>query len=155
MSFIARLRDVFGPFLDPDLPENDERLTVAALLTMVARVDGRLLEVERGGLRDLFGSRLGLAGHQVEHLLERMEEISGTMDPSTTLVARILQAVPYDERPRLLSQAYRIAAIDGKVHEFEDGLIWRTGRLLDLSEEELSAIKADALSDPRPDEVHG
>src|SRR5690606_7279031 len=118
------------------------------------RADGRMLDVERTGLRDLLGSRLGLKSDQVERLLAHVDDIAGTIDPATTLVDRILQAVPFDERPRLLSEAYRIAAIDGRIHEFEDDLIWRTGRLLDLSDAELAAIKADALAHFRPDEVH-
>ncbi|HZH53859.1 MAG TPA: TerB family tellurite resistance protein [Microvirga sp.] len=157
MSVIARLRDFFQVAIaTEDLSATEEHLTVAALLVLVARADGRMLDVEGEGLRVLLGSRFGLTRERAERLLEQAAQLDGTLDPSTTLVDRILQDVSFEERPRLLALAYRIAAIDGKVHEFEDDLIWRTGRLLDLSDEELAAIKADALKNLAPsDGVRG
>ena len=103
----------------------------------------------------LLGSRFGLTSEQAERLMAHAAEIEGTLDPSTTLIDRIAQDVPFEERPRLLALAYRIAGIDGTVHEFEDDLIWRTGRLLGLSEGDLAAIKADALKSLVPDRARG
>lgn len=156
MSVITRLRDFLHASLTSKVPTDpDERLTAAALLILVARADGRTLEVEEEGLRVLLGSRFGLARDQVERLLDHAADIEGTLDPSTTLIDRIAQDVPSEERPRLLALAYRIAAIDGTVHEFEDDLIWRTGRLLDLSDAEIAAIKAGALENLAPGQAHG
>ncbi|MGO4571961.1 TerB family tellurite resistance protein [Microvirga sp. 2TAF3] len=64
------------------------------------------------------------------------------------------QTIGPDERPRLLALAYRVAAIDGVVHEFEDDLIWRMGRLLGLSAETLAAIKGEALKNLMADQAH-
>jgi uncharacterized tellurite resistance protein B-like protein len=156
MSLISRLRDLFLESVGAhEPPENDEHLTVAALLTLVASADGRVLKVEEEGLRVLLSSRFGLTEEQAGRLLEHAREIEATMDPSTTLVDRIVHDVGFEERPRLLALAYRVAAIDGKVHEFEDDLIWRTGRLLDFSESDLAAIKADALRNIAPDQAGG
>jgi uncharacterized tellurite resistance protein B-like protein len=155
MSVITRLRDFFHDTLAADPAESVEHLTVAALLILVARADGRTLRVEEEGLRVLLGSRFGLTSEQAERLMAHAAEIEGTLDPSTTLIDRIAQDVPFEERPRLLALAYRIAGIDGTVHEFEDDLIWRTGRLLGLSEGDLAAIKADALKSLVPDRARG
>jgi len=154
MSLISRLRDFFRRPVDGRKPpESDEHLTVAALLTLVANADGRMLKVEEDGLRVLLGSRFGLTDDQTERLLAQVGDIRAALDPSTTLVDRILHDVRYEERPRLLALAYRIAAIDGTVHEFEDDLIWRTGRLLDISERDLATIKARALKNIVPDQA--
>jgi uncharacterized tellurite resistance protein B-like protein len=51
--------------------------------------------------------------------------------------------------------AYRIAAADGAIHEFEDDLIWRTGRLLGFSDSDLAIIKAEALEALVTFEVRG
>jgi uncharacterized tellurite resistance protein B-like protein len=106
-------------------------------------------------LRVLLGSRFGLTREGAERLLAHAAEIEGTLDPSTTLVDRLLQDVSVEDRPRLLALAYRIAAIDGTVHEFEDDLIWRTGRLLDLSEGEIAALRAEALKNLVQDRTRG
>ncbi|RDI62070.1 TerB family tellurite resistance protein [Microvirga subterranea] len=156
MSVITRLRDFFHDSLPvDDSAETDERLTVAVLLILIARADGRTLKVEEEGLRVLLGSRFGLTREQAERLLRHAAEIEGTLEPSTSLIDRIAQDVPSEDRPRLLALAYRIAAIDGAVHEFEDDLIWRTGRLLDLPEAEIAAIKEEALRNLVPDQARG
>jgi uncharacterized tellurite resistance protein B-like protein len=161
MSVITRLRDFFHESIFPESiaiegpPETEEHLTVAALLILVAQADGRLLGVEEEGLRVLLGSRFGLSREQAERLLRHAGEIEDARDASTTLVDRILHDLSVEERPRLLALAYRIAAIDGAIHEFEDDLIWRTGRLLNLSDGELAAIKADALKNLLPDQARG
>jgi uncharacterized tellurite resistance protein B-like protein len=156
MSVITRLRDLLHDTLGTDDPaETGEHLSVAALLSLVARADGRLLKVEEEGLRVLLGSRFGLTREGAERLLAHAAEIEGTLDPSTTLVDRLLQDVSVEDMPRLLALAYRIAAIDGTVHEFEDDLIWRTGRLLDLSEGEIAALRAEALKNLVQDRTRG
>jgi uncharacterized tellurite resistance protein B-like protein len=156
MSVITRLRDLLHDTLGTDDPaETGEHLSVAALLILVARADGRMLPVEEEGLRVLLGSRFGLTREGAERLLAHAAEVEGTLDPSTTLVDRLLQDVSVEDRPRLLALAYRIAAIDGTVHEFEDDLIWRTGRLLDLSEGEIAALRAEALRNLVQDPTRG
>jgi uncharacterized tellurite resistance protein B-like protein len=156
MSVITRLRDLLHDTLGTDDPaESGEHLSVAALLILVARADGRMLKVEEEGLRVLLGSRFGLTREGAERLLAQAAEVEGTLDPSTTLVDRLLQDVSVEDRPRLLALAYRIAAIDGTVHEFEDDLIWRTGRLLDLSEGEIAALRAEALKNLVQDRTRG
>ena len=37
--------------------------------------------------------------------------------------------------------AYRIAAVDGQVHDFEDDLLWRVGRLLGLPDEDVARLR--------------
>ncbi|MBF9232917.1 tellurite resistance TerB family protein [Microvirga alba] len=143
MSLISCLTDLFHR---PVSSGYNEHLTVAALLTLVVHADGRVLQVEAEGLRSLLRSRFGLGEDEVEHLLAHAGEIEETLDPSTTLIDRILHDVRFKDRPALLKLAYRIAAIDGVVHDFEDDLIWRTGRLLGFSESDLTAIKAAALT---------
>jgi uncharacterized tellurite resistance protein B-like protein len=156
MSVISRLREFFhDPLPADDSAETDESLTVAALLILIARADGRTLKVEEEGLRVLLGSRFGLTREQAERLLQHAAEIEETLEPSTSLIDRITHDVPFEDRPRLLALAYRIAAIDGMVHEFEDDLIWRTGRLLDLPEAEIAAIKEEALRNLVPDPARG
>jgi uncharacterized tellurite resistance protein B-like protein len=153
MSFISRLRDLFQDVTAADEadPEDDARLTVAALLALVARADGRVLEVEQKGLRVLLRSRFGLSDERVERVLEHADEIVGDVDEAAGLTDRILHDIGPVDRPKLLAMAYRIAAIDGHLHEFEEDLIWRVGRLLGLSDDEVAAIAQDALKDLAPE----
>ena len=47
--------------------------------------------------------------------------------------------------------AYRVAAVDGVVHEVEADLIWRIGRLLGLDDAMVSAIREEAFRNLGPE----
>ena len=155
MSVISTLRDILRLAIDERSPEYDEHLSVAALLTLVAHADGRVLPVETEGLRALLSSRFGLSTEDARRVLQDAARIEAGVDPSTTLIDRIVNDVPFEERGPLLALAYKIAAIDGVVHEFEDDLIWRTGRLLGFTDRDLAEIKADAIKNFATDAAHG
>jgi uncharacterized tellurite resistance protein B-like protein len=155
MSVISTLRDILRQVRDETPVEHEERLTVAALLILVAHADGRVLPVETEGLEVLLSSRFGLARDAARAVLADAAAIEAGIDPSTSLIDRIVHDVPFDERGPLLSLAYRVAAIDGVVHDFEDDLIWRTGRLLGFSDRDLSDLKADAIKNLRPGAARG
>lgn len=152
MSVISRLRDLLEPLLGAEqpLPEPDARLTVAALLVLVARADGRVLEVEETGLHTLLRSRFSLSGEQVRGILEQADAMAG-FDQAVTLSERILQEIGPDERPEVMALAYRIAALDGFLHEFEEDLLWRIGRLLGFSDAEAATIRDGALRNLAPE----
>ena len=146
---MSRLRDLLSDAVDAERPSQEsEHLTVAALLMLVAHADGRVAPAEARGMPVLLSDWFGLPLEQSERVLTQVRAIEADLDPATTLIDRILHDVEPEERPRMLALAYRVAAVDGVVHEFEDDLIWRTGRLLGLSDRDLAGIKAQAL-EPR------
>ncbi len=144
MSAISALRDILRSINDHPA-EHEAHLTIASLLILVAHADGRVLPVETEGLRQLLAGRFGFSAEDADRVLRDAAAIEAGMDASTTLIDRIATDVPPDERGPLLGLAYRVAAVDGTVHEFEDDLIWRTGRLLRFSDDELADIKARAI----------
>ena len=148
MSLISRLRDLFEPrpAAEPPRPEADARLTVAALLVLVARVDGRVVEAEETGLHALLRSRFSLSEEQVRAVIAQTDAMAG-LDQAATVSDRILQEIGEAERPEVMALAYRIATLDGVLHEFEEDLLWRIGRLLGFSDAEAAAIRDEALAD--------
>jgi uncharacterized tellurite resistance protein B-like protein len=159
MSVISRLRDLFDEILEiePADAAPDARLTqtVAALLVLVARADGRVLEVEEAGLATMLRSRFNLSEEQVERALGHADALAAAIDPAVTLAERILQEVGPEERPAVMAMAYRIAALDGHLHEFEDDLLWRIGRLLGFSEPEIAATRDGVLAKRDPERARG
>jgi len=153
MTLLSRLRDVIHQVVDPDeaSPDYQARLTVAALLVLVTRVDGHVTRVEQAGLKAVLRSRFGLTEESAERILEAAETINDDVDQASSLAERIQHDVKPEDRPRLLGMAYRIAAVDGYVHEFEDDLVWRIGRLLHLGEPEIAAIREEAFHNLAPE----
>jgi uncharacterized tellurite resistance protein B-like protein len=153
MSLISRLRDLVHELVEPDeaAPDQAMRLTVAALLALITRVDGRVLPVEQEGVKALLRSRFGLSDESVERLTDHLDEAGLSSDEAKTVVNRIQHEVAPEDRPVLLGMAYRIAAMDGYVHEFEDDLVWRIGRLLGFDDAAVAAIREDALRNLAPE----
>jgi hypothetical protein len=50
--------------------------------------------------------------------------------------------------------AYRIAAVDGVVHDFEEDLIWRLGARLGLAEGEIASARERAVEHLIPGKAH-
>jgi uncharacterized tellurite resistance protein B-like protein len=153
MSLLSRLRDVIHQIVDPDeaSPDHDERLTAAALLLLVARIDGRVLPVEQAGLRAVLRSRFSISDESAGRILAAAAEADAEADPAWALAGHIRQETKSADRPRLLAMAYRVAAVDGFVHEFEDGLIWRIGHLLGFDDGAIGAIREEALRNLAPE----
>lgn len=156
MSFVSRLVDLVRtsvePALDPalSLDVSDDQLATAALLVHVARVDGRIDEAEHGMLVSLLGSGFGLTAAGAEALLQRADRFDFEVDDVAALVEMVEHDAAQDGE-RLLAMAYRVAAADGAVAEFEDDLIWRMGQLLGLPDAAIERIrttggKADGTS---------
>jgi uncharacterized tellurite resistance protein B-like protein len=170
MSIISRLRDILQDFTLQDLTlpdltgagatdrDGEARLTVAALLVLVARVDGRVLDVETEGLRMLLRSRCGLSEDEAKRALDQVDDTDADVDRAASFANRIMQEVGPADRPKLLellAMAYRLATIDGHLHDFEDDLIWRIGRLLGLSDDEVARTRAEALANAAAETGHG
>lgn len=153
MSLISRLRDAIRQIVDPDeaSPDHDERMTVATLLVLVARVDGRILPVEQAGLRAVLRSRFSISDESAARVLAAVDEVAHDVDEASALADRILHDTAPETRPQLLAMAYRVAAVDGFVHEFEDNLIWRIGHLLGLDDARIGEIREEALRNLAPE----
>lgn len=142
---LARLTEAVGLREEGSPPERDEELAVAALLVHVARVDGALAGAERDRLLRLLRERFTLSPARAESLIERAK----TLDDATADVADLVEAVAAGtnpgERRRILRMAYAVAVADGRLHEFEDDLVWRVGHLLGCAESEITVERRLAL----------
>ncbi len=125
--------------------ETDGRLAAAALLVHVARADGRLAEAERERLLGLLRTRYGLTSEQCETFFARADEVDWATDDVASLVEMMGHDVDPAERRRLLGMAYAIASADGQLHEFEDDLIWRIGRLFGFDDAEIATVRGEAV----------
>jgi uncharacterized tellurite resistance protein B-like protein len=125
--------------------ETDERLAAAALLVHVARADGDLAEAERDRLLGLLQSHFGLTPEQCKRFFERADEADLATDDVASLVELMGHDVDPAERRRLLGMAYVVASADGRLHEFEDDLIWRIGRLFGFDDAEITLVRGETV----------
>jgi uncharacterized tellurite resistance protein B-like protein len=148
MSLISRLLSLLGSAdaRGPDLAESrDGRVAVTALLVHVARIDGKLDDVERGRLEGLFTERLGLTLDDARNLVALGEEASVARPDLAELVESAGRDADEAERRELLSMAYSVAAANGTMAEFEEDLVWRVGKLLGFDEVAIQSARAAGL----------
>lgn len=133
-----------GAAVAVDLP--DDHLAAAALLVHVARVDGIVAEGEQRVLLAFLETSYGLDAASAEALLARAGRMDIEVDDVGSLVEMLGHEGHGPDRRRLLGMAYRIAAADGGLAEFEEDLLWRMGHLLQFDDETIAAIRAENVA---------
>lgn len=138
-TLVGLLRGAQGPDdepIAPDLP--DEHLAAAALLVHVARVDGIIAEGERRSLLAFLQTNYGFEPASAQALLSRADRLDLEVDDVGSLVEMLGHEGHGLDRARLLGMAYRVAAADGGLAEFEEDLLWRLGHLLGFDDHEIA-----------------
>jgi uncharacterized tellurite resistance protein B-like protein len=116
--------------------DNDYRLAAAALLIHAAMVDGSISDVERDKLRHVLGERFDLDDAATTELVDAAiaaEREAIDLYGFTSLISRSLDE---EGRRRIVEMLWQVVYADGRVHEFEDNLVWRVADLLGVSSRE-------------------
>ena len=129
----------------------DAHLAVVALLVHVARADGVLDPAEGERLARLVRSRYAETEAEADALIAR----AAAFDAETRDMASLVELIGREggeggdrvERERILGMAWSVAGADGSVHEFEEALVWRLGKLLRLDDAAIAAAREGAKAD--------
>lgn len=134
---IAAIRQLFADLAREPQParlgDDDLQLAAAALLFHVIAIDGVVTEDEKVMLADLLMRRFKIDADGAEELIGAARDAdSEAVDlyGFTSLLKRRLEPA---EREKLVEMMWKLVFADGKVHEFEDNLIWRVAELLGVS----------------------
>jgi uncharacterized tellurite resistance protein B-like protein len=117
-----------SPGRDAADPALADRRRVALLMAAMASVDGRLAPAERV----LLARVVAEDGRDANALIDEAIAAAGNASALEETLAHIRNDWPKDRRVALLRQAELMAAADGALHEFEDGMLERLARLLGL-----------------------
>lgn len=134
---------VTGGGVDPS-GAAEERLAMAALFVHVARADGEIQAAERDQLMRVLGSRFGLPEGAARRLLEWADDLDRAVDDVAALIDMMGHSLDDASKRDLLATAYRVAAADGPLLEFEDDLLWRLGRLFGFADDAIDAVREGA-----------
>ena len=124
--------------------KEDARLALAALLVHAVSIDGVVSEAERVKLRELLGRNFGLSGTDLDLLIEDARAAEGEAVDLYGFTSVLKQRLDVGERERLVGMMWQLVYADGKVHEFEDNLIWRAAELLGVSSDVRIRLKQAA-----------
>jgi uncharacterized tellurite resistance protein B-like protein len=115
------------------IAEDDLRLAAAALLYHVVAVDGVVSAEECAMLSDLLKQRFGLDPAETRSLVAAAESADAEavdLFGFTSVLKRRLEA---GDRERIVEMMWKLVFADGRVHEFEDNVVWRVAELLGVS----------------------
>lgn len=129
---------------DPTGDSTDEHLAATALLVHVAQADGVLAPAESASLLRLVQGRYAETREEAQALIARAAAFDAETRDLSGLVALIGSEADAPERARLLSMAWSVAGADGEVHEFEEALVWRLGKLLGLDDAAIAGARGES-----------
>lgn len=142
------LSDLTGP-PEGEVDDTEERcrIAAAALLYHVIGIDGEAAPKERETLRRLLRERFDLDEASVGALLRKAEDADREAVDLYGFTSVLKRELGEAERERIIEMMWTIVYADGKVHEFEDNLVWRAAELLAIPAQTRIRLKQSVRPD--------
>ncbi len=132
---------MFGEFLkrltQPDpaqLPDEDARLALTALLVRVARADGSYDADEAGIIRTIAADRYGLAPPEADALRCDAEVLESEAPDTVRFTRAIKDAVAYEDRLEVIEALWKVVLADGERAHEEDTVLRLVANLLGITD---------------------
>jgi uncharacterized tellurite resistance protein B-like protein len=127
------IRRLTAPEPEP-LPFDDARLALAALLVRIARSDGDYAEVEIDRIDRLLTKRYGLSPFEVTRLRADAESLEAEAPDTVRFTRAIKDAVPYEDRVKVIASLWEIVLADGARDDEEDALLRMIAPMLGVND---------------------
>jgi len=121
--------------------DDDYRLAAAALLFHATAIDGVVSNEERAKLHQLLRERFRLDDGDADELAAAAEAADNEAVDLYSFTSILMRRLDEAGRERIVEMMWELVYADGKVHEFEDNLIWRTAELLGVSSQTRIRLK--------------
>ena len=131
--FADLIRRLTAPQPEP-LPYDDARLALAALLVRIARSDGDYAQVEVDRIDRLLGARYDLSPFEVTKLRRDAEALESEAPDTVRFTRAIKDAVPYEDRSRVVESLWEIVLADGERDHEEDALLRLVAPMLGVND---------------------
>ena len=113
-----------------EVGEDEIRLAVAALLFHVVAIDGVVSDEERAVLSGLLKARFGLDPEETRSLVSAGAKADAAAVDLYGFTSVLKRRLDVEDRERIIEMMWRLVYADGRVHEFEDNVVWRVAELL-------------------------
>ena len=117
-----------------ELPQDDARLALAALLVRIARSDDQYESIESEKIKKILTERYQLDGNQCSELLRDAETLEAEAPDTVRFTRLIKNAVPYEDRLAVIEAFWEIVLVDGKRDAAEDSLLRLMTKLLGITD---------------------
>lgn len=135
------LRRLLGSDGQTDLPAEDARAAIAAVLVMAARADHHYDDRERAMIDGALARRFGLSAEMARELRQEGEAAEAEAIDLYQFSKAIKQAIPHDDRMAILEELWAVVLADGVRDPHEDSLMRQMGDRLGLSPMDLALAR--------------
>jgi len=119
-----------------DTQEETLRVATAALLMEAACMDGHIDDAEKATITDLLVGQFGLENAEAEELAEAGRQAAAESNELYKFTRIIKDNFDHDVRVNIIEMLWRVAYIDGELHDFEANLVRRVCGLIYVSDPE-------------------
>lgn len=141
--FDRLLKSLLAP--EPEqLPDTDARLALTALLVRLARSDNDYARAEIDEIEQIIAARYGLSQAETTALRHEAEALEAEAPDTVRFTQAIKQAVPYDDRLRVIESAWSVALADGDRASEENALMRMVANLLGVSDRDSNIARQKA-----------
>ncbi|MEM1072929.1 MAG: TerB family tellurite resistance protein [Pseudomonadota bacterium] len=140
-DFLKRLTE---PDIE-DLPDEDARLALTALLVRIARSDNDYSAGEKERIDQINARRYGLGPGAVNALREEAEMLEAEAPDTVRFTRAIKDAVPYEDRLAVIKALWEVVLADGARAQEEDALVRMVTSFLGISDRD-SALARQAVA---------
>lgn len=134
--FADLLKRLIQPATDRPLPDTDARLALSALLVRIARADGDYAPAEIGRIDRILAARYTLPPEAATALRAQAEVLESEAPDTVRFTRAIKDAVPYEDRLRVIEALWQVALADGTRDGAEDALIRMVSAMLGVSDQD-------------------
>ncbi|WP_283646562.1 TerB family tellurite resistance protein [Marinovum algicola] len=116
------------------LPDQDARLALTALLVRVARSDETYDDDERTLIDKIAAGRFGLSPFEASALRREAEQLESEAPDTVRFTRAIKDAVPFEARLGVIEALWQVVLADGTRDEAEDALLRMVAPMLGISD---------------------
>ncbi|OIP82285.1 MAG: hypothetical protein AUK37_09350 [Rhodobacterales bacterium CG2_30_65_12] len=137
------LKSLFAP--EPlQLADADARLALTALLVRLARSDHDYARAEIDEIEGIIAARYGLGQAEATALRCEAEALEAEAPDTVRFTQAIKQAVPYEDRRRVIESAWAVVLADGARASEESALMRLVANLLGVNDRDSNIARQKA-----------
>jgi len=138
---IRTLFDASGPKADAATADDPVQMAIAALLIEAALFDGHFDDSEQAQILKLLRTHFVLDEAAARALFEKAHVWAENPNNLHRFTKTVKDALPHDERIKLIEMLWEVAYADGHIDHFEANLLRRIGGLIYVSDQERGAAR--------------
>jgi uncharacterized tellurite resistance protein B-like protein len=141
--FDRLIKSLFAQEPQP-LADEDARLALTALLVRLARSDHDYARTEIDQIEMIIAARYHLGQAEATELRRQAEAVEAEAPDTVRFTQSIKQAVPYEDRRRVVESAWTVVLADGTRADEEDALMRMVANLLGVNDRDSNIARQKA-----------